>query len=239
MDDTSSLPTQPKRQKAQSLEDILLELRLITGVSYEPFKCEPRQLAKALLPPFFPPKPHPFDFFSLFFTHDLFRTITANTNRYVSIQRLYVREERARQWMDLLLEELYVFIGAIIYIGVHDEPQVEIYWNADFNKGPLHSISTHISLCRFEQIKRYYYISCPESDERAGYYLPSNKVWWYKLEPLASSIQASSQRYYSPSSDISIDELIVRCFGRYASLSSFSFSFLTYYPANYSRSLYI
>ena len=41
MDDTSSPPTQAKRQKAQSLEDILLKLGPITSVSYKPFKCEP------------------------------------------------------------------------------------------------------------------------------------------------------------------------------------------------------
>ena len=98
-----------------------------------------------------------------------------------------------------------------------------MYWNVDFNKGPLHSISTHISRCCFEQIKQYCHISCPESDERAGYYLPSNKIWQYKLEPLASSIQASSQRYYSPSSEVSINELMIQCFGRYTSLPSFSY----------------
>ena len=53
------------------------------------------------------------------------------------------------------MEELYVFIGVIIYMGVHKEPQIEMYWNTDFNKGPLHSIPKHISLRRFEQIKRY------------------------------------------------------------------------------------
>jgi hypothetical protein len=119
-----------------------------------------------------------------------------------------------REWSDLLIEELYVFIGVIIYMGIHIEPQISMYWNTDFNKGPLHSISSHISLRRFEQIKRYCHISCPESDEHAGYHLPSNKIWWYKLEPLASSLQASFQRYYSPSSEVSIDELMVRCFGR-------------------------
>lgn len=112
------------------------------------------------------------------------------------------------------MEELYVFIGAIIYMGVHEEPQIEMYWNTDFNKGPLHSISSRLSLCRFEQIKRYCHISNPKNNEKAGYHLPSNKIWWYKVEPLASSIQASSQRYYSPSSEVSIDELMVRCFGR-------------------------
>jgi Transposase IS4 len=167
-----------------------------------------------MLPTSFPKNPHPFDYFALFFTPTLFQTITTNTNRYARLQKLHVQQERARLWSDVLVEELYVFIGAIIYMGVHEEPQVEMYWNTDFNKGPLHSIPTHISLCRFEQIKRYCHISCPEGDDRAGYHLPTNKIRWYKVEPLASSVQLSSQRYHSPSSEVSIDELIVRFFRR-------------------------
>ena len=85
-------------------------------------------------------------------------------------------QERAREWTDLLIEELYVLLGAIIYMGVHEEPDIEIYWNTDFNKSPLHTISNHISLYRFQQIKRYCHISCSESDERNGYHLSSNKV---------------------------------------------------------------
>jgi Transposase IS4 len=126
-----------------------------------------------------------------------------------------VAQERAREWTDLLVEELYVFLGAIIYMGVHEEPQVGMYWNTDFNKGPLHSIPNHISLNRFQQIKRYCHISCPENDKKEEYHLPSNKIWWYKVEPLASALQASFRQYYSPSSEVSIDELMVRCFGRY------------------------
>jgi hypothetical protein len=191
MEGTCNPPIQPKGPKAQSLEDILLKLGPITNVSYDPFQCEPRQSAKALLPTSFPPKPHPFDYFSLFFTHDLLQTITINTNRYANIRRLQVAQERAREWTDLLVEELYVFLGAIIYMGVHKEPQIGMYWNTSFNKGPLHTISNHISLHRFEQIKRYCHVSCIESDERNGYHLASNKIWWYKLEPLASALQAS------------------------------------------------
>jgi len=149
MENTPNPPTQPKGQKAQFLEDILLKLGPIISVSYNPFQCEPRQTAKALLPTSFPQNPHPFDYFSLFFTHDLFQTITINTNRYANIQRLQVAQERAREWTDLLVEELYVFLGAIIYMGVHEEPQIGMYWNTDFNKGPLHSIPNHISLNRF------------------------------------------------------------------------------------------
>jgi hypothetical protein len=74
------------------------------------------------------------------------------------------------------MEELYIFVVAIIYISIYKEPQVEIYWNVDFNKGFLYSITSYISLYRFEQIKRYCYISCLENNERAGYHLLSNRV---------------------------------------------------------------
>jgi hypothetical protein len=83
-------PPESKQQKAQSLEDILLEFGPIIDVYYEPFKCEFKQTARALLPPSFPQNPHPFDYFNLFFTHDLFHIITMNTNRYANIQKLHV-----------------------------------------------------------------------------------------------------------------------------------------------------
>jgi hypothetical protein len=67
-----------------------------------------------------------------------------------------------------------VFLGVIIYIGVHEEPHIKMYWNIDFSKGPLYSILSHISRIRFEQIKRYCYISCLKSDEKNGYYLSLN-----------------------------------------------------------------
>ena len=43
-----------------------------------------------------------------------------------------------------------MLLGAIIYMGVYKEPDIEIYWNTDFNKGLLYMISNHISLCRFQ-----------------------------------------------------------------------------------------
>jgi hypothetical protein len=59
----------------------------------------------------------------------------------------------------MVVKELYVFVGIIIYIRVYKEPRINMYWNTDFNKGLLHLITTHISLVRFQQIKRYCYIS--------------------------------------------------------------------------------
>jgi hypothetical protein len=36
-------------------------------------------------------------------------------------------EKEQREWTDLLIEELYVFISVIMYIGVYDKPEVSIY----------------------------------------------------------------------------------------------------------------
>jgi len=50
----------------------------------------------------------------------------------------------------MLVEEFYVFIGVIIYMGVYYEPSIEMYWNSDFNKGPLHTITSYITIVRFQ-----------------------------------------------------------------------------------------
>jgi hypothetical protein len=200
-------------KKAQLLEDISSLYGDLKTIEFEPFQPEKERVAQALLPTDFPTKPVPADYFNLFFTSDLFDLIVRNTNKYASIQRLN-KSEKAREWHDLNAAELRVFIGVIIYMGVHIEPETTLYWNSDLTKGPLHTIPSHISLTRFQQLKRYLHISCTETDKSKGFNEPNNKIWWYKLEPLASRIQASFRRYYSPSTSISIDELMVRCFGR-------------------------
>jgi hypothetical protein len=88
IEDIPDQPKQPKGQKALSLEDILLKIGPVTNVSFTPFEYEPKQQAKALLPLSFPQRPHVFDYFSLFFIYDLIQTITTNTNRYTSLQRI-------------------------------------------------------------------------------------------------------------------------------------------------------
>lgn len=183
-----SQPPQSTKPKLPTLEDILAEFESIDQVVFDPIQLEQHRDAQPLLPLTFPASSHLFDYFALFFTHDLFKTITTNTNRYAAIQRIYAGEEAMWQWTDLLVDELYVIIGAIIYIEIHEELDTSMYWNIDFNKGPLHPIPSHISLRRYYQIKRYCHISCTRTDESAGHYLPSNKRWWYKLEPLVSSL---------------------------------------------------
>ena len=85
------------QSKTLSLEDILRQLGPIKDVFFEPFQPEESIEARAVLPPSFPARPHPWDYFTLFFTPELFETITTNTNRYAGLQRMQVRQEFARE----------------------------------------------------------------------------------------------------------------------------------------------
>ena len=40
--------------------------------------------------------------------------------------------------------------------------------------------------------------------------------WWHKLEPMSSIAQQRCQECYLPSSNVSIDEMMVKCEGRSA-----------------------
>ena len=119
--------TKSKKRKAPSLEDILHEFGPINEVSYTPFQIKQLQPAKALLPSTFPTQLHLYDYFTLFLTNDLLYMITTNINQYANIHRIQVADKGLREWLDLLVEGLCVFIGAIIYMGVHKEPQIEMY----------------------------------------------------------------------------------------------------------------
>jgi hypothetical protein len=91
------VPSAVKHNKARTFEDIVAEFGSIDQVTFEPIKLETYQDAQALLPPTFKPTSSSFDYFTLFFTPDLFQTITTNTNRYTTIQRIRAVEEDIRK----------------------------------------------------------------------------------------------------------------------------------------------
>jgi hypothetical protein len=57
--------------------------------------------------------------------------------------------QNQREWNNLSVEELYVFISSIIYRGIHKEPDIPMYWNSDLDIGPIYTIKLHITLTRF------------------------------------------------------------------------------------------
>lgn len=92
----------------------------------------------------------------------------------------------------------------------------------------MHTIHKYISLIRLEQLKRYLYIYqveviviphhlnielTPESELQYGTEF-LEQVWWHKLEPMISYFQSASEMHYLPSSNVAIDETMIKCFGQ-------------------------
>jgi hypothetical protein len=153
----------------------------------------------------------PYAIFSLLFTEDIWEKISNSTNSYAASQRKggAENEEAERPWKDTTAKEIRVFFGILIYMGVHDSQAVELYWREKPTEGPIHPVRLYMTLVRFQQIKRFLHISTPSQklDKKT-------KEWWYKLKPLTTNFRENCQKYYTPDSKVSIDEIMIRFFGR-------------------------
>ena len=146
---------------------------------------------------------HPVSIFRLFMTDLMLDTIVESTNAYAGAK---FAGATGRGWVDLSEAELVIWIAIVIYQGLYSMPSNENYWNTD-SRTPVHEISRHMKLLRYEQIKRYLHISPPEG---------SSRDFFDKLEPLLSHVRDTSKRLYTPSSNVSVDEMMIRFSGRSA-----------------------
>ncbi|GJJ71558.1 V-type H+-transporting ATPase 16kDa proteolipid subunit [Entomortierella parvispora] len=149
--------------------------------------------------------PPPIALFRFFFTDFMLDTIVRNTNLYAENKRTEAGAT-GRAWKSMTRNELVTWIAITIYIGLHKMPSLVQLWNTE-RVAPTHYISMYMNQVRYEQIKRYFHVCAPDAvvDEYCD-----------KVEPLLSHIRDTSKRYYTPASNVSIDEMMIRFSGRSA-----------------------
>ena len=104
-----------------------------------------------------------------------------------------------------MVSELLIFLAICIYCGLFKAGgSLEWLWDKDHQK-PTHHITQHMSLFRFQQIKRFLHISI--HGQNSGDY-------YSKVEPLLSHVRDISKSLYNPSTNLSVDEMIIRFSGR-------------------------
>jgi hypothetical protein len=155
--------------------------------------------------------------FILFLTEAHFETIATNTNRYAEGKGAGTTRKHA--WKPTSATEIKVLVATFIYMGVVRLPVYEDYWGKTYRQFVC---TSYISLNRFEDLRRYLYIADPklqehcqndenDSDDEA----PEKSIgWWYKLEPIASEFRSNCSKYWIPGTNLSIDKIIIRFFGR-------------------------
>src|SRR3954469_4470376 len=130
----------------------------------------------------------------------MLEAIIANTNAYA----LSKGAGKGRPWIDLVRKELLIFLAILIYLGLYPQNGIEELWNNN-PSGPIHHIAKEMTLKHFQQIKCYLHISKLED---------SNGPYYAKVEPLLSHVRETSKKLYIPSSNVSVDEMMVRFSGR-------------------------
>lgn len=206
-------PVLPKKEATKlDLAQMLHELPPYQDVVFEPLE---------MVEPFSPSIQIPpetnlssaYSLFSLFIPEELIALLSTNTNKYAQNKDA---GNTGREWHDTTVADIKSFLAILIYMGVHISPRDEDYWQT--MEEPIHMPRRFMGLKRFQQIKRFFHVADPDPEaavnEAMRLNLKPSQMWWYKLEPFASHLRIACLRYWKPSNAVSIDETMIRGFGR-------------------------
>jgi len=112
-----------------------------------------------------------------------------------------------RDWTDVDEDEFYRFIGLLMYMGMVQVPNVDLYW---CKKSLFHGLwaRSFMSKFRFRQLLCFLKISDFETEK------PGDKLC--KVRFLFDMIRRKCMNLYQPGMNVSIDERMVRNKGRYS-----------------------
>ena len=206
-------PVLPKKEETKlNLAQMLHDLPPYQDVVFKPLEMAQPFSSGVRIPPE-TDLSSAYSLFSLFITEESIALLSVNTNKYARGKNA---GETGREWRETTTADMKVFLAILIYMGVHISPSDEDYWQTA--EEPIHMPRRFMGLKRFQQIKRFFHIADPDPEaavhEAMKLNLKPNQMWWYKLEPFASYMRAACLRYWEPSNAISIDETMIRGFGR-------------------------
>jgi len=151
----------------------------------------------------------PVDILRLFITTPLLQEMAVNTNAYAQQKMTDTTEDVGRKWKEVTPEELGVWLGITIYMGVHCTPAGRDYWKHD-GLNPTHPITNYMSQTQFEQIKRYFHVNHPEDPLHSS---TGRRLWHSKVDRILEQLRKSSKAYQMPSTHIALDEAMIQATG--------------------------
>jgi len=120
--------------------------------------------------------------------------MAANTNTYAAAKAREQQLEGGRKWKEVFASELGVWLGIVLYMGVHSCPAVKDYWRHD-GLNPTHPICEYMGQTQFEEIKRYFHVSSPDLPKIA----PTGRRRWHrKVNVILEQLYKCSQQYWMP-----------------------------------------
>ena len=111
----------------------------------------------------------------------------------------------ARKAPQTTANEMWVFLGIVLAMGVHIVPRYCNYWSRDEYLG-VKALSECMPRDRFNYLRRHLHLVDDDT--------VVEKNRHYKVKPLVDILQTTFLRNYYPSQEIVVDELMIKCKGR-------------------------
>ncbi|KAK0367484.1 hypothetical protein CLIM01_15159, partial [Colletotrichum limetticola] len=135
------------------------------------------------------------------------------------------KHSRSLKWKSVTVDEVYLFLGILIYMGLHPETKISKYWStSQQTEDPIHLFTRFISRDRFQLLLRRIRIFDPAkipasvpstAGQRRGQ--PREKQMpkvYQQVNEWSAHIQETGDRFYRAGSDLTVDEAMVRFTGR-------------------------
>jgi len=136
--------------------------------------------------------------------------MAAHSNAYAAVKASERQVEGGRRWKEVSVSELGVWLGIVLYMGVHSSPAVRDYWRHN-GLNPTHPISKYMDQIRFKEIKWYFHVFSPDLPKIAP---TGRRLWHSKVDLILDQLRKSSQQYCMPSTHISLHKYMMRATGR-------------------------
>jgi hypothetical protein len=154
----------------------------------------------------------PLDIFGLFFADEWVKKFVKWTNvfaEYHLTPEAKQPKHAARPWQPTNKEEVYIYLAAVIHMGITPETCVGDYWGNIDNHGVEHVIKQYITLNRFEQLDRYFRITQPL--ELGG---PEPHSTFDRIQDFSEHVRLLCRELFTPGIHLAVDESIQRFMGR-------------------------
>ena len=110
------------------------------------------------------------------------------------------------KWVDVSTDEVWIFLGIVILMGIHRLPQIKDYWSMDSLLG-VSAVQESMSLRRFWELWANLYLVDNETAPATGG--PACKI-----QPLLDILTDRFLMCYDPGQELSVDEGMVKYKGR-------------------------
>ncbi|EDN06697.1 predicted protein [Histoplasma mississippiense (nom. inval.)] len=182
----SNVHTKMSRKRKRPIEEVIAELPPLESVKFHPIL--PASRDPILNIPANINISSPYALFTLFFSEESLQNISDSTNLYAKLKKNARDTDDEAPELSEIEENEEAQDIEISEISIFSKPSIQQYsWK---NTNPV-EIKVFIGILLYMEVD-----------------------WWYKVEPLATEFHMACRKYYTPGSKISIDEIMVKCFGR-------------------------